>query len=186
MTNANAAAGAVPDYLALSDEELLAQCRLDRFRASGPGGQKRNKTDSAVRLRHKPTGLTAQAVESRSQHQNRSKALQRLRETIALELRRPVELEEYHPPPALQAILPSGAATDAVPKQQRVGRRHRDYWPGVQAFFDLFVAVDGSMAETAERIGVSTGRLSRLMTRDPHLLRAANRIRKIQGLRPLR
>ena len=59
------------------DEALLAQCDLDRFRASGPGGQKRNKTDSAVRLRHRPSGLVGEANESRSQHENRARALRR-------------------------------------------------------------------------------------------------------------
>ena len=76
-----------PDFLRLSDQALLAQCELDRFRASGPGGQKRNKTESAVRLRHLPTGLVASATESRSQHENRARALRRLRERLALELR---------------------------------------------------------------------------------------------------
>ncbi|MYJ01125.1 MAG: peptide chain release factor-like protein, partial [Chloroflexi bacterium] len=45
------------NWLALPDEELLAQCRFERFRVSGPGGQHRNKTDSAVRLTHEPTGV---------------------------------------------------------------------------------------------------------------------------------
>ena len=73
--------------LSLSDRALLDQCQMDRFRASGPGGQKRNKTDSAVRLRHAQSGLSAQASESRSQSQNRSMALRRLREQFALDLR---------------------------------------------------------------------------------------------------
>ena len=60
-------------FLPMSDDELLATCEVDRFRASGPGGQKRNKTDSAVRLRHRPTGLEAMAFESRSQHENRAR-----------------------------------------------------------------------------------------------------------------
>lgn len=52
--------------------------RVDTFRATGPGGQHRNKTDSAVRMTHLPTGLTATATESRSQHQNRRVARERL------------------------------------------------------------------------------------------------------------
>src|SRR5262249_58629887 len=62
----------------LSDSQLLAQCEVDTYRASGPGGQKRNKTSSAVRLRHPPSGLIVIAEESRSQHENRAKALKRM------------------------------------------------------------------------------------------------------------
>lgn len=59
--------------------------RIEFYRASGPGGQHRNVTDSAVRIRHLPTGIVAQASESRSQFQNREVAMERLR--IMLEKR---------------------------------------------------------------------------------------------------
>ena len=71
-----------------SDEELLAQCRVDTFRAGGPGGQHQNTTESGVRLVHLPTGLRAVAREERSQHRNRARALQRLRAKLEALLRR--------------------------------------------------------------------------------------------------
>jgi len=66
----------------LDDGALLAECRVETFRAGGPGGQHQNTTESGVRITHLPTGSVATARESRSQHRNRARALQRLRETL--------------------------------------------------------------------------------------------------------
>src|SRR5258708_28861158 len=74
-------------WTVLTDDQLLAQCEVDTYRASGPGGQKRNKTSSAVRLRHLPSGLIVIAEESRSQHENKAKALKRLRQALFVKLR---------------------------------------------------------------------------------------------------
>lgn len=68
-----------PVPIPASDDELLAQCRVETFRAGGPGGQHQNVTESAVRLVHLPTGVRATAREERSQHRNRTRALARLR-----------------------------------------------------------------------------------------------------------
>ncbi|MGE5596759.1 MAG: peptide chain release factor-like protein [Hyphomicrobiales bacterium] len=166
-------------YLELSDDELLAQCSVDTFRASGPGGQKRNKTESAVRLRHHPTGLVAQAFESRSQHQNRELALRRLRAAIAAGVRRPVDLAGYEPPEELRRILPLG-------QRDRVGGRNPAFWPGVQALLDLMAALEYSISDTAAVLGISTGQLSRLITGEPEILRVVNARREANGLRALR
>lgn len=59
-------------------ELQFSDIRFDSFRAGGPGGQHQNTTDSAVRATHLPTGVTAVAREMRSQHRNKSLAMERL------------------------------------------------------------------------------------------------------------
>ena len=59
-------------------ERLLDECDVMPFKSSGPGGQKKNKTESSVRVRHRPTGITRIATESRSQGRNRTLALERV------------------------------------------------------------------------------------------------------------
>ena len=66
-----------------SDADLLRECEVDTFRSSGPGGQHVNKTESAVRLRHLPSGVVVTSQQERSQHQNKSLCLRKLREKIA-------------------------------------------------------------------------------------------------------
>ena len=66
-------------------QRLLRDCDVEPFKSSGPGGQKKNKTESSVRVRHRPTGLVRIATESRSQARNRRTALERV--YLALEAR---------------------------------------------------------------------------------------------------
>src|SRR6478736_3541937 len=65
-----------------SDEELLRECEVDTFRSSGPGGQHVNKTESAVRLKHLPSGVVVTSQQERSQHRNKALCLEKLRAKI--------------------------------------------------------------------------------------------------------
>jgi hypothetical protein len=164
-------------WLELADGELLAQCEVDTYRASGPGGQKRNKTSSAVRLRHCPTGLIVIAEESRSQHENRARALLRLREAIALGRRNTID--PAGPPPACVAeALARNAGL-------RVSRRNPDYFKVVQYVLDVLAAKGGSVADTAAIVGVSTAQLVRFLRCDVKLWAEVNRMRAESGQRPL-
>jgi protein subunit release factor A len=72
-----------------TDEDLLAQCRIETFTAGGKGGQHQNRTESGVRLTHLPTGVVVTAREDRSQFRNKAVALSRLRSRLHALNRRP-------------------------------------------------------------------------------------------------
>ena len=65
-----------------ADEDLLRECEVETMRASGPGGQHVNKTESAVRLKHLPSGVVVTSREERSQHRNKAICLRKLRERV--------------------------------------------------------------------------------------------------------
>lgn len=167
-------------FLRLEDQALVAQCEVDRFRASGPGGQKRNKTDSAVRLRHRPTALSAEAVESRSQHENRARALRRLRLEIAVSARTSVD-PEAAPPDELAEALRVGKGRSIA-----MGRRDVRYPATIAALFDILAANGWQVAEAARPLGVSTSALGRFLEADPVVWRAVQARRQAVGLAPLR
>lgn len=172
MTNTN-------DYLNLDDRVLLTHCQVDTYRASGPGGQKRNKTDSAVRIRLAALDLMVTAAESRSQHENKARALRRLRAKIALQRRRPVDVEGYRPTALLAGCLTRRS-------QLVVGRRDERYEPVVAEVLDLITACGGRISTAAEKLGITTGALSTFLRRDVKLLACVNDLRRGAGLRPIR
>src|SRR5437763_15183479 len=119
----------------LTEDQLLAQCEVDTYRASGPGGQKRNKTSSAVRLRHTPTGLIVIAEESRSQHENKAKALRRLRRALFLALRDEIPAEVRTPEAV--AGLPDYSPARGADGRLHLSAKNPRFWPAVGVVLDV-------------------------------------------------
>ena len=90
-----------PVHIPESDEDLLKECNLDTFRAGGKGGQHLNKTESAVRLSHLPTGIVVTCQDERSQLQNKRKCL--------IQLRGKLEALNYRPPKRISTRKPRAA-----------------------------------------------------------------------------
>lgn len=159
---------------------------MTTFKASGPGGQHRNKRESAVRITHVPTGIVAQAVEDRSQHKNRASAIGRLRTLLSLKVRKTIELEGYQPPQELLQILPKVSTIRGSNVGNQIGPNNPKFALGVQSLLDLMYAVEGSVSDAAKLLGLSTGALSKLLLSDDSLRMAVNDLRTSKGMRPLR
>ncbi len=178
---ASVTADQTPDALELrrrilfSDEQLFAECAFDTYRASGPGGQKRNKTSSAVRLRHRLSGLTAIGEESRSQHENRAKALERLRESFALQVRIVPPT-----PPAWPHGVVSGEG------RLRVGKSNKARTSLVADVLDALDHFGGRLPETAKFCAVTSSSLLRFLADEPRVWAVVQRIRQAHGQPPLK
>jgi hypothetical protein len=171
----------IPHYAAVvrgwSDERVLSDCRWEAFRASGPGGQKRNKTSSAIRLVHVPTGVVAIANESRSQADNRTSALRRLRHRMTLKLRDEVDAAAFVAPEWFEALRPDGRLV--------VSRRSGDYLPVMGLVLDVLAATGWSVSHAARLLGLTTAKLSRFLQGDDKLFAHVNEMRAGVKLKPL-
>ena len=157
-------------WLRLDDADLLQQCREERYRASGPGGQRRNKVETAVRLHHQSSGLAAHAQESRSPQTNRIRALRRLRLRIALEVRSPLDLSD--PQLAPEFLAQRG------PQGRLAVNTHNPVYPVIVATaLDALAAADGSYAKAARPLGLTTSQLLRFLRSDPQVWRTAEQLR---------
>jgi RF-1 domain len=170
-------------WASLNDPQLLGQCAVDTYRASGPGGQKRNKTSSAVRLRHLPSGLMVIAEESRSQHENRLRALRRLRQALYLQLREELPADALAP----EVLARRAGWRDARNRAGRLDLSRKDprFWPAVGVALDVLQAVEARVSDAAEALGVSTANLVDFLRSDPKVWQQANALRARFGRKPL-
>ncbi len=170
--------GGAPHPAALPDAELLRQCRAATGRASGPGGQHRNKVETAVRLEHLPTGISASAGERRTQRENHRAALRRLRLRLALEARRPVDPARYEPGP----LWLQRRQGDKMP----VNPHHRDYPSLLAEALDVVCAAGFDVGGAAGALGVTMSQLARLIRHDKAAFALVNRGRTARGLPALK
>ena len=177
------------EILAGSDEELLAQCDVHIYKASGPGGQHRNKVSSAVRLRHRPSGISATANDSRSQHSNRTLAMRRLRMNIALKLRRSAGEDsdggsdaEVLPVAVAECMRVVTKGPGAGLARLTIGRKNPRFWQIAAYLLDILDEEEGRLSSAGDRLGITTGNLTAAFKSQRHLLAEVQKIRKRHGL----
>ena len=140
----------------LEENEFLKHCVCDFYKARGPGGQKKNKTESAVRLTLKNLPIAATAAEDRKQSINRSKAVKRLKLQIAFECRLPAE--------KWQGQLDMNPANKLYPHFCAV-------------LFDHFHENDWQMSTVANKYAISTNKLVKIIGKNDTLWQEVNRQR---------
>ena len=162
---------------ALSPDQLRARCKETRTRRSGPGGQHRNKVETAIVLLDPETGISAEAGERRSQAENRKAALFRIRLNLALEHRE--EFSRNENPSELWTSRCRGGRLSINPSHE--------HFPSLLAeALDVIVACDWDVSAAAERLCVTTSQLVRLLRHEPRALALVNGERQQRALRPLK
>ncbi len=161
----------------LAPEKLLQQCDVQRLRRSGPGGQRRNKVETAVRLRHRPTGVEAEAAERRSQAENQAVAVRRLRLALALRVRSD---RADQPVPSLlwRSRLQHGRI--------RVNPAHPDFPSLLAEALDVLQQEQFETAAAADRLSCTTSQLVKFLKLEPKALALVNAERARRGLKPLK
>ena len=162
----------------LEEAALLADCETRRQRRSGPGGQHRNKVETAVVITHVSTGILGEASERRSQEQNRKEAILRLRINLAIHHRTDVCAEDYRP----SDLWRQRCRGRRIP----VNPRHEDFPAMLAEALNLLAVCGWEPKEAARHLTCSPSQLVKLIQLEPHAFVELNRQRSARGLRQLR
>jgi RF-1 domain len=161
----------------LSEAALVSQCEMGKQRTGGPGGQHRNKVETAVTLLHEPTGIEAQASERRSVTENKRVAIRRLRLALAVEHRVHVGLGEVRSALWLDRSRGGKIACNA---------EHWDFPSLLAEAMDVVFACDGDVSRAAARLAVTASQLVKLVKEHPPAMQRLNQWRTERGLHALK
>jgi hypothetical protein len=157
--------------------DLLSECRMDTFRASGRGGQKKNKTSSAVRLTHKRSELSVTATRSRSQHDNKMRAVRKLRMLIALNTRLTApEKSDLVWPESVQ--LTNGRLS--------VGSSNSSLAEVVAMVLDVIECHDGRISDAAKHMSVTSSSLVKFIHANHSVWEYVGQLRRKNSLSSLK
>jgi hypothetical protein len=160
----------------LSPKELLEGCETQRTRRGGPGGQHRNKTETAIVITHRESGVSGQASERRSQHDNREVAVFRLRLNLAIAIRIEKDI-------ANESLLPSELWRGRViGGKLQVNVNHADFPTLVAEALDWILTHDFDLATAAGRLGLSTSQLVKFLKLCPEAWQMIQQKRHDRGL----
>ena len=161
----------------LSADELLRECDVHRHRRSGPGGQHRNKVETAIAVRHRPSGIAAEAGERRSQAENQRVALARLRVNLALQVRcRTIPASD--PSLLWQSRCRNGRIVVSI--------RHADFPVLLAEALDVLTDFDMDVQAAVGFLGCTPSQLVRFLKVQPRGLALVNRRRQEIGLHQLK
>jgi ribosome-associated protein len=99
-------------------KNLSSGVRVEYYRSRGPGGQRKNKKETAVRLKHLPSGLTVTATESRYQAVNKRRAFQRLQEKLK-QLNKPLKMR-------IPTLVPLGEGLKRREEKKKLSQKKRE------------------------------------------------------------
>ncbi len=164
---------------ALPPEELLKDCEIAFGRHRGPGGQNRNKVETAVTITHKPTGIDGFASERRKQYENRLNAIKRLRLKLAMQIRVPVHPAGHRQSELWQRRRGGG-------EKMSINPDNKDY-PGLLAeALDVIVARKFDVAGAAGLLGSTMSQLAKLIRHEKLAMAMVNEGRKDRHLPELK
>jgi len=167
-----------PHPATLEEADLLKQCSIEFGRVGGPGGQHRNRNDTAAWVVHRPSQVECQATERRSQAQNRHEAIKRLRRKLAVRVRT-VTSRDHHAPSELWRRRRQG-------EKMSVNPEHSDYPALLAEALDVVVARRFDVAGAAGILGITMSQLARLIRHEKQAFAALNHGRESVGLPKLR